>query len=139
MHDFTPTKAAGDLHLVAGLDEAANRANFHGNVVVIRLGTDLDLFDLDDGLLPLGFALLLLLLVLVLAEVEDLADGRIALGIDLYEVETDFTGAAQSLVSRQNSQIRAVLRNDAYLGYADPVVDSNLGASRLPAEAPTAA
>ena len=139
MHDFAATEAAGDLHLVARLDEAANCANLHGNVVVVRLGTDLDLFDLDDGLLPLGFALLLLLFVLVLAEVEDLADGRVALRIDLYEVETDFTGAAQRLVSRQDSQIRAVLRNDAHLGYANPVVDSNLRASRLPAEAPTAA
>src|SRR6185369_4906103 len=139
MHDFAATEAAGDLHLVAGLDEAADRSDFDLDVVIVRLGADLDLFDLDDGLLALGFALLLLLLVLVFAEVEDLAHGRIALGIDLHEVEAHFAGAAQRLVSRQDSQIRAVLRHDAHLGYANPVVDSNLRASRLPAEAPTAA
>ena len=51
VHDLAATEAAGDLHLVAGLDEATNRADFHGNVVVIRLRTDFDFFDLDDGLL----------------------------------------------------------------------------------------
>ena len=45
-------------------------------VVIVRLRTELDLLDLDDGLLALGLAGLLLFLVLVLAEVEDLADRR---------------------------------------------------------------
>jgi len=55
--------------------------------MVIDVGTELDLLHLDDLLLFAGFVLLLLLLVLELAEIEQLADRRIGVRRNLDEVE----------------------------------------------------
>jgi hypothetical protein len=66
--------------------------------VVVGLRSELDLFDLDDGLLALRLGRLLLLFVLVLSEVEDLAHRGLGLGVHLDEVEARFLRALQRFV-----------------------------------------
>jgi hypothetical protein len=51
-----------------------------------RLGADANLFDLDDLLALFRFAFLFRPFVLVLAIVQNTADGRIGVGGNLYEV-----------------------------------------------------
>ena len=71
-------------------------------------------------------ACLLLLLVLELAEVEDLADRRLGLGVDLDEVEALLLGHAERFVGLQHAEHAAVGGDDADFGDADAVVDSDL-------------
>src|SRR5262245_55654240 len=136
MGDFTTAEAAGDLHLVARLDEAANRTHLDVEIVIVRLRTDLDLLHLDDGLLLLRFAELLLLFVLELTEVENLADRRYRLGVHLDQVEAGFLSAAQRLLRGKHAQVTPVLGHHAHLWHADSVVHADLRSARVPAEAP---
>src|SRR5690606_12993201 len=110
------------LHLVPALEEAARGTELHAEIVVVRLRAHLDLFDLDDRLLALGLALALALLVLELAEVEDLTDGGLSLGVDLDQVETSLLGALQRLGCGEHAQVGAILGHDQYLGHADSMV-----------------
>ena len=80
-------EAQRDLDLVALLDERLHGAHLHLIVVLVDVRADLDLLDLDDFLLLLGFVLLLLLLVFELAEVEDLHHRRLGVRADLQQVE----------------------------------------------------
>ena len=100
-------------------------------VVIVRLRAELDLLDLDDGLLALRLARLLLLLVLVLAEVEDLADGRLGLRVHLDEVEALLLRACAAPRGWQHAEHLAVGADDAHLGHADAVVDADLRTALL--------
>jgi hypothetical protein len=89
--------------------------------------------------LRLAFALALLFLVLVFAEVEDLADGGGRLRIHLDEIQADLLRAPERGFGRQHAEVRAVRVDDANLRHADPVVDANLGPAGVPAETASAA
>ena len=65
-------EAQRHLDLVAFLEEPADGAHLHVVVVIVDAGPHLDLFDLDDLLVLARLGGLLLLLVFVLAVIEDL-------------------------------------------------------------------
>ena len=48
VRDLAAAEAHGELHLVAGLEEAARRLHLEVDVVVVGLRAELDLLDLDD-------------------------------------------------------------------------------------------
>ena len=77
---FTAPIAHGDFHLVAVTQKPVHVAHLHIVVVGVDVGPELDLFNLDDLLLFARFSGLLLGLVLELAEIHDLADGRFGIG-----------------------------------------------------------
>jgi hypothetical protein len=60
--------------------------------MVIDVRAHLDLFDLDDFLLFLRLGLFLLLLVFELAEIEDLANGRLRARRNFHEIKPCFGG-----------------------------------------------
>jgi len=68
----------------------------------------------------------LILLVLVLAEVHDLADRRVGVGRNLYEIETLLSGDPERLRERFDSQLGAVAPDQADLTSADAVVDAGV-------------
>src|SRR4029450_1984084 len=74
MRHLAASEAQGDFHLVALLEEAADRAHLHVVIVCVDVRPHLDLLDLDGALLLARFGGLLLRLVFVFAVVEDLAD-----------------------------------------------------------------
>ena len=111
--------------------EAADVSNLKVVVVLFGFGPELDFFQVDDHLLLLGFRGLLLLLVLVLAEVEDLAHRRLGFRVHLYEVEPLFLRALQRLVRGEHTEHLAVRVDDAHFGDANSVVHSNLKAALL--------
>ena len=56
VRDLATAEAHGELDLVAGLEEADGGAGLELEIVIVRLGTELDLLDLDHALLALGLA-----------------------------------------------------------------------------------
>ena len=94
--------------------------------MIVGLRAELDLLDLDDRLIAAGLRLLLLFLVLVLAEVEDLAYRRLRLRVDLDEVEPLLLCFAKRFVGLKNPEHASVGVDDADFGNADAVIDANL-------------
>jgi hypothetical protein len=87
--------------------------------VIVDVRPHLDLFDLDD-LLPLARLVgALLRLVLELADVEDLADGRVRIGRDLDQVEAGRVGAGEGVADRDDPDIFAILIDEPDLSDVD--------------------
>jgi hypothetical protein len=112
-------EAQRHLHLVAGFEEAGHVAHLDVVVMGVRVGTELHLLDLDRLLLlaRLGFAFLLF--VLELAEIHDLADGRIGVGRNLHQVEAGLRGHVHGLGGVHDADVFAVRADQADLGGAD--------------------
>ena len=111
-------------------------AHLHVVVVIVDAGTHLDLFDLDDLLMLAGLGRLLLLLILVFAEVEDLADRRLGVGRDLDEIESRLYGPGQGIDFGHDADVLSRLVNQSYFAGPDCVVDpgpdgSRSGAARI--------
>jgi hypothetical protein len=79
----------------------------------------LDLLDLLSLLLLALLGSLLLCLVLVFAQVEDLADRRIVVGCDFDEVKSRLFGDGECLVCVQDSPVLALSVDQLDLGNAD--------------------
>ena len=78
-----------------------------------------------------GVPLPLRLLVLELAVVQDAADGRLAVGVDLYEIKIGFTGPGHCFSERDDPVILAAFPDDAYLACAYALVDTKLAGDGL--------
>ena len=89
---FAAAEAHRQLDLVALLEELDDLLHLGVIVVVVDVGTHLDLLDLLRLLLLALLVGLLLGLVLVAADIEELGDRRIGAGADLDQVEADFLG-----------------------------------------------
>src|SRR3546814_2466440 len=92
-----------DLELVAHFQELAHLAQLDLVVAFIGDRAELDLLDLDLLGLLLGLVGLLLLVEPELAEVHDLADRRIGVGLDLDQVEPGLFGPLQGLFARTHA------------------------------------
>jgi hypothetical protein len=130
MGHFTTTETQGDFHLVAFVDEGLHGAKFHLIVVLVDIGAHLDLFDLDDFLLLLGFVLLFLLFIFELAEVQDLHDRWVGVRADFKQVETNLKGALKRLAARHDAGHFAVLIDQTYLGRPDFLIHTRAIATR---------
>jgi hypothetical protein len=84
----------------------------------VDVGAHLDLLDLDDLLVLARLGGLFLVGVFQLAKIEDLADWRIGIGGNLYEIEAGFLGCEQRVVDRNISEIVAVGRDELDAGDA---------------------
>src|SRR6478672_7034400 len=117
-----------DLDLVAGTEEPHDVTLLGLVVVLVDLGTKLHLLDDHVRLVPAGLAGLLGVLVLELAVVHELADRGASLRGDLDEVEVGLLGQLECLVGRHDPNGLTVGSDEPDLGYADPLVDAQLGA-----------
>jgi hypothetical protein len=106
-------------------EELAGFAQLRLQVVLVDLRTNAHFLDDDRVLLLSGVVLLLLGQVLVLAIVQDLADGRARFGGDFDQVELLFLGDRQSVVGVNDSELVSVLVDQADLPDANVVVDSS--------------
>ncbi len=73
-----------------------------------------------------GDPLPLRLLEFELALDQDAADGRLAVGVDLYEIEAGFTGPGQCFSEWDDPVILAAFADDAYFACAYALVDTKL-------------
>ena len=94
-------------------------------VVLVDLRPELDLFDVDDLLVLLRLARPLLLLVLILPEIHDPADGRHGGGGDLHQVQPLLLGDDEGLRRRHDAELLPVIVDDPNFPDADAFVDAN--------------
>src|SRR5690606_154864 len=113
------TEADVDLDLVAFLDEAAHLAQLDLVVALVGHRAELHFLDFDLLGLLLGLVGLLLQVELELAEVHDLADRRIRVGLDLDQVQAFFLGHLQGVIARQHADHFTVGSDHAHAGHAD--------------------
>jgi len=125
-----PRKPDGDLELVALVQEARGGLDLRLDVVVVDLRRHPDLFPGDGALLLLRVLGLLLLLVPVLAEVEDLGHGRRRVRRDLDQVPALALRQLQGAGRRNDPKLGPVSPDEADGGNADLVVDAELGSYR---------
>ena len=97
-------------------------------VVRVDLRAELHLFDDGEGLVAPGFARLLRALVLELAVVHELADGRTGHRGDLDQIQVRLGGEFEGLADRHDADLLALGADETDLGDADPVVDPRFGA-----------
>src|SRR5690606_16915673 len=105
-------------------------------VVIVDVGTHLDLFDVLRLLRLARLVGLLLRLVAVLADIEELAHGRIGSGRDLDQVQADLFGLFDSFAGVHDAEVFAVLINDANLVGLDQIVEFGSGLDRGREHAP---
>jgi len=121
--DFTTPKADTYLHLHPIGYPFTGSLDFEHPVVIRRLWTQADLFDLNHLLLFTGFALFLCLLVLELAKVHNSTDGRLGVRRNLYQIEISIAGTIQSFTDRDNHVVTR-LCNQANLTDADLLINA---------------
>lgn len=91
--------------------------------MIIDHRAELDLLDLDDLLLLARFGGLLLLLVFVLAKIEDLGDGRLGIGRDFAEIEAGFFRQTQGFADRDYTAVLTGGIDQTDLGDVDLEID----------------
>src|SRR5262245_35861830 len=123
-HFAAPEKNSG-FDLVAVGEEALDVLLLEVVIVLVDLRTELDLFDLDHALVLLRFAAALLLLVLILAEVHDSADGRYRSGRNLDQIQPFLLGDRQRGGRRHDPELLPVLVDHADFSNTDAFVGAN--------------
>src|SRR5579862_2908996 len=128
-----------DLDLRALVQEALDVALLGLVVVLADLRSELDLLDVDLGLVLARGLRLLLLLVPVLAVVHDPHDGRVGLGRDFDEIEALPVRVFPGLVRLLDAELLSVLVDQAHPRNANRLVDTRLrlrSARRFPGPSP---
>src|SRR5689334_17078234 len=126
MEVLPPPEHDRDLDLRAMVEEANDVALLRLVVVDRNLRPELDLLDVNLGLMLPRELRLLLLLVAVLPVVHDLGDRRIRLGGHLDEVEPLGLGVGERLLGRLDPELRAVVVDEPDARHADVLVDPGL-------------
>src|SRR5690348_12561197 len=121
------------LHLVAVLEEALDVLLLELVVVLVDLRPELDLLDVDHLLVLLRGPRALLLLVLVLAEIHDPADGRHGRGRNLDEVEALRPRQRERLRRRHDAELCAGVVDYPDFPYPDAFVHSDAIIASWPA------
>jgi len=93
-------------------------------IVFLDAGAELDLLDLARRRFRVG--VLLLLLVNVLAEIHDTADGGLGVGRDLDEIETDLNRQLERLFRLKNAELLALGTDHANLRDLDAMIATDV-------------
>jgi hypothetical protein len=122
-------KEDGQLDLVSGVEELRGLATFRLEVMVVDLGPDADLFQLDNVLMAAGLTLFAALLVSKLPVVHEPADGWHRIGSHLDEIEPPLTRHLKRIESGDNANLLAVLINQPDLADPDALINAGLDRS----------
>ena len=107
-----------------GLEEADNVALLRLVVVAVDLRTKLHLFDDRVRLIPPRLARLLGSLVLELAVVHELADGRAGHRCDLDQIQIGLAGQTQGVLNADDADLLSGRANEPHFRDVDAVVDT---------------
>ena len=118
------------LYLIPFAEETDSLILLSLVIVFVHGYGKLDFLHRDDSLLLACSALALFLLVKITAVVLDAADGWNSGGRNFDKIEATLAGDSQRFIGRQNSQLLAVLIDDANFAGADALVNANKGLSR---------
>ena len=97
--------------LIAFFEKLSDRAHLDIIVMRVRVGTELDLFDLDDFLLFPGLRLALLLFIFELAKIHDLTDRWVGIGRYFNQIEASFIGKFHAFGGGHDTYVFAVGAN----------------------------
>lgn len=122
VHELAAAELNDEAALVAFFEEAADVLGFEVEIVLVGLGPQLDLFELEGGGAAFGGALLLGLLVLIFAVVHDATYGRVGAGRDFDQVESSLLRQAQGISSLHDAHLVAVF-DHSHLRDANALVD----------------
>lgn len=122
---FSTAEKDGGLDLVTFLEEAKRMILLGLVVVVVHVDTKLYFLDGDDFLVLFGFAFPLFLLVEVLAEVHDAANGRLRRRRNLNQVHVAFPGDFERVLRGHNPELIAFIIDYADFAYANALVSAN--------------
>jgi hypothetical protein len=135
VREFAAAEAQRDLDLVAFADELVNCLHFGGIIMVIDVGTHLDLFDLLRLLALAGEVGLFLGLIFEFADVEEFRDGWIGVGRDFNQIETKLVRLLHRFLGVHHAQIFAIFVDHPHLWRLDEFVETRaIGGVRRLAE-----
>jgi len=120
--DLTAPEVHHDLGLVALFNEAVDIPDLELKIMFTDLGSDLHLFDIDG--LPL--CVLLMELILIFAEIKDLANRRDCRGRYFYKVKIPLFSNVQGVANGHDAKLAAVAVNDPDLLRSDLLVYSDV-------------
>jgi hypothetical protein len=126
---LAPPEEDGQLDLVSGIEELRGLPTFGLEVMVVDLGPDADLFQLDDVLVASRLTLFAALLVPKLAVVHEPADGWHRIGSHLDEIEPPLARHLKRIECGDNANLLAVLINQPDLADPDALIDAGLDGS----------
>lgn len=129
--DFAAAELDHGFDAVPFPEEADGVVLFEVVVVVVRIGPELQLFDVDDVLFAFGVVRLFFLLVLPLAIVHGFGDGRLGGGRDDDQIQSEVFGLAHGGGGGHDLH-GAIGEDGAYFSRSDCFIDvlSNLGARK---------
>jgi hypothetical protein len=125
-------EAEGNLDLVALFDEALDALGLEVHIVLVGLGAEAHLFQQNDLLVLPRLAILLLLLVLEPAVVQEPADRRDRGRSYFDEVKPSISRELERLSRCHNAELLAILADDSDLTDPNPLIHSKISAYRLP-------
>jgi len=105
---FAATEEDRGLYLVALLQKAQHVVLLELVVVLVDVDAELYFLDVDDLLVLLGRALLLLFFVKILAVILNTADRRVRGSRDFYQVKSSFTSNSERLKRLHDSKLGSV-------------------------------
>ena len=126
MSHLTPAKCNGHLDLVAGVEKLRCLPTFSFKIVIIDLGPDPDLFELNDVLITSGLPFLPALLVSKFPVIHQPANGRNGIRRHFDEIKATFPRHIKRFASRHNSNLRALVINQPDLANPNPLVNASL-------------
>ncbi len=106
--DFTPPEHHGDLHLVVLLKKLPDMLDLDLQIMLLRLGSETDLLDLNDRLALFGDLNLLALLVSEFSIIHDPADRRRRGGRHFHQIQTRLGRLRQGIRQRNDPQLLPV-------------------------------
>jgi hypothetical protein len=124
VREFATAEAQRDLDLVAFADELVNCLHFGGIIMVIDVGTHLDLFDLLRLLALAGEVGLFLGLIFEFTDVEEFGDRRIGVGRDFNQIETKLVGLLHRFLGVHDAQIFAIFVDHPHLRRLNEFVET---------------
>ena len=125
MRHLASAKPNRRLHLIALLQPFARALHAIAVVVHVCAGAKLHFLDGDDDLFLLRFVRFFLGFVLELAEIDNLANGRLGVWRNLDEIQSSLARRANRLARIHDSEWFAFVSDHAHLRNADPFVDSS--------------
>jgi hypothetical protein len=118
MDYFPAFKKYHDLGLVSRFDETGDMLQLEVIIVLVGVGTKLDLFEVNHLLVLFGFVRFLALLVFEFAKIHDPANGRIGRRGHFHKVKVIFLSHIDGVLSEENSHLFAVIADHGY--FLDP-------------------
>ena len=126
MGDFTPAKANTHADLHAVFNPFTRIANLEAEVMIVRLGPQLNFFDFDILLLLASLAFATLLFVLELAVIHNAAHWRVGVARHFNQVQTFGLSHFQGISERNDADIFVCVVNEADFARSNLVIDAVL-------------